>query len=703
MSKLVTSPVWRGGALRNSVLGMAIATALALPQAAAAYDFDLGSDSLSFRWDNTIRLNVQDRVSGQNKDMMANPNFDDGDRNFQAGSIWTRFDLYSEADLVWKQSWGTLGARVSAAGWWDPGYNSLDNTSVQTANNLDSDGYPTLKLPNYSNRYAKGASGEFMDWFLFGSFNVGDAPVNVKVGQTTVYWGESLLFNGAVHGISYAQNPVDVWKGLATPGAEVKELFRPRLGFNINSQVTDTVNVAAQYFFNWQNFTNQAYRYPEAGTFLSLGDYVLFGGKSIISGLNPLLAAPAGTKAQLCGLVGLAGAPTSDCFSQQYSRLWRTKDITPDENSGNYGLAVRWAPEWADATIGFYYRRTYDMQPQAMVTPDVIPGIPAAAAALLCQGPTSVLQGLYLPSSATSGNCLQNSVTGYTGLLPAYPSPPYPAGLPVLNQTGTEFINQGRVGTYNLAYGSGIDMFGLSLSKSLGSLSLGAELSYRKDMPLLSDPVTVLPAALRPYIALPAGAIWSDKIPKNDTPGAKGDTIHGLVNLVGIMGESLWDTASWTTELTWMTYTNVTQNEAVFKGRKGYDLVDAVNKNYFGLAINFTPTWFQVSPGMDVLAPVSWSQGISGNSAITGGGQDGAGSFGLGIALDFYQRYRFDLKYVGFYGKYERCSSVPGGTSAASVTGTCRGASPNDVAVFNGTNAIVSDRDFIALTFKTTF
>ena len=100
------------------MLGMAIATALALPQMAVAYEFDLGNEDLSFRWDNTLRLNIANRVAGQNKDMMANPNYDDGDRNFNTGSIWTRFDVYSEMDLVWKPSWGTLGARVSAAGWW---------------------------------------------------------------------------------------------------------------------------------------------------------------------------------------------------------------------------------------------------------------------------------------------------------------------------------------------------------------------------------------------------------------------------------------------------------------------------------------------------------------------------------------------------------------------------------------------------------
>ncbi len=30
--------------------------------------------------------------------------------------------------------------------------------------------------------------------------------------------------------------------------------------------------------------------------------------------------------------------------------------------------------------------------------------------------------------------------------------------------------------------------------------------------------------------------------------------MHGLVNLLGIVGETpFWDTASWATELTWMT------------------------------------------------------------------------------------------------------------------------------------------------------
>ncbi len=515
----------------------------------------------------------------------------------------------------------------------------------------------------------------------------------MKAGQTTVYYGESLF--AFAHAISYSQNPIDVWKALATPGAEAKELYRPRVGFNINSQVTDTLNIAAQYFFNWQNFSNQAYRYPESGSYLTLSDVYLWGAKSLIAAPNPIYGYPSagGPLGPLCNYAPIPGSPT--CSPQQWLRLWRGKDIEPEENTGNYGFAVRWDPEWADATFGAYYRRTYDMQPQVMVTPDLIPGLPNQPTCAV------LLTGVYL-----AGNCLQNSVAAYYPL--TAPVPPYTPA--VLNQNGVDFLNSGRIGTYNVAYGSGIDIFGLSLSKNIGGLALGAELSYRSDMPLLSDPVQVLPAALREAgIPLRPGAIWSDRLPKHDTPGAKGDTMHGLVNLLGLVGETpIFDSASWATELSWMTYLNVTQNEAVFKGRSAkpgywsaYTQIDKVDKNYFGLNFNFTPTWYQVLPGMDMLAPLSWSQGISGNSAISAGGQDGAGSFGLGIAADFYQKYRFDLKYVGFYGDTASCKQAASETPAVgSPAGAWIRAGPR---CSTAPTATLKDRAFIALTFKTTF
>jgi hypothetical protein len=86
---------------------------------------------------------------------------------------------------------------------------------------------------------------------------------------------------------------------------------------------------------------------------------------------------------------------------------------------------------------------------------------------------------------------------------------------------------------------------------------------------------------------------------------------------------------------------------------------------------------------MDLLAPLSWSQGISGNAAVTSGGNEGTGNFGIGLAADFYQKYRVDLKYVGFYGDYTKANGA--------------------ATVYNGSTVAIEDRDFISLTFKTTF
>jgi hypothetical protein len=256
-----------------------------------------------------------------------------------------------------------------------------------------------------------------------------------------------------------------------------------------------------------------------------------------------------------------------------------------------------------------------------------------------------------------------------------------------------DLTTKGRFGLYNVAFGEDVDIYGLSYSRNIGGTSVAAELSYRDNMPLVSDIVQVLPA---PLVQPGSGAIATTAIPESGTPGALGETMHGLVNVLGVIGQTpLFDTANWSTELTWMTWLDVSQNEAVFKGRRGYDQIDAVDKNYFGLAANFTPTWFQVFPGVDILAPLSWSQGISGNAAVTAGGNDGSGTFGIGVAADIRQKYRVDLKYVGFYGDYSKCPRQNAANPATCVDGA--------MDLPNGVLAILSDRDFVALTFKVTF
>jgi len=122
-----------GRGLRLTAISAALFAAFTLPNAASAFEFDIGNEDVVIRWDNTVRLNIVQRVAGQDEGMLRYVNYDDGNRNFSQGKVFTRFDVLSEFDVVYKK---TTGFRVSAAGWWDPSYNSLDNTSVQTSNHI---------------------------------------------------------------------------------------------------------------------------------------------------------------------------------------------------------------------------------------------------------------------------------------------------------------------------------------------------------------------------------------------------------------------------------------------------------------------------------------------------------------------------------------------------------------------------------------
>ena len=81
--------------------------------------------------------------------------------------------------------------------------------------------------------------------------------------------------------------------------------------------------------------------------------------------------------------------------------------------------------------------------------------------------------------------------------------------------------------------------------------------------------------------------------------------------------------------------------------------------------------------------PITWSQGISGNSAVLLGGNEGAGSYSVGMAIDLHSKYRFDLKYVDFTGE---TTSNP----ASMITSS------------GGANSLLTDRGFVVFTFKTT-
>lgn len=591
--------------VRNGIplrrMACAVAMALAALGTAHAFEIDTGNEDVVIRWDNTIKYNYANRVVGQDGHLLSSANYNDGDRNFGRGTVGNRLDLLSEFDFVYRNM---SGFRVSAAGWYDDAYRHLDAQSAATSNHLQN-GSPALGLSGPTSRYHKGLSGEILDAFVFAGGEVGGRPINLKLGRHAMYWGESLL--SPIHGVSYGQSALDLRKALSVPGTEAKELLLPRNAVSAQFQATPELSLAAQYFLGWKPF-----RIPEAGSYLGGYDMLLEGAESL--------------------------------YVSQSARLLRADDVTP-KSSGDWGLSARWSPDFLDGTLGAYYRKTSDIQPQLHVM-TAVATLPAATCGALGY------------AALASNTCYVN---------------PSAASVPQ--------ILAGNVGKYLFAYADNIDIYGLSLSKSIAGVSVGIDLNYRHNMPLNSDPVAILPATLA---SLTPGAV-SGVPSEGGTGGARGNTWHGVINALWSQSKTpLFDTATWIAELQWNRWDKVTQGEAVFKGREGYDGIDKVTRNFLGLGVNFTPTWFQVFSGVDLQMPITYSVGLSGNSAVSSGGNEHAGSFSIGLGADIDQKHRLDLKYVNFFGPYK--TNASGAVSSA-----------------NGLNALIRDRDFISLTFKTTF
>ena len=543
---------------------LAAALALAFCGGAQAMEIDTGNNDFQVRFDNTVRANYGVRVESRDDKIGNSVLADEGDYRFDKGdSIAKRVDWLSELDVVYKKRYGL---RVSGTGWFDLAYSGQSKTNPNP---------PFTNIPSYvgkqysstTRRFYEGPSAELLDAFVFGGVDIGNVPVQAKLGQHTLYWGESLLLGGHLHSVSYSQNALDLQKGFATPGTEAKELFRPLNQISLQAQLSDTVSVAAQYAFDWE-----AARYPEGGTYLGPVDFVFNG-------------------------------PDRQFLSPALGFALRGEAVEP-RHSGDFGLATRWSPAWLDGTMGFYYRNYSDKLPQVLLTN----------------------------------------------------------------------VGPANASRYNLIYADNVQMYGVSVAKNLFGVSTSAELSYRHNTPLFSQVLGVAPG-------LPE---------RGDTKGARGDTVHGVVNAIGTVARTpVFDSATWIGELSFAHYTKVTSGANLFNA-VGYapcankDKWDGcATRNYAGLGVGFTPNWYQVFPGVDLSAPLTYAVGLKGNAPTVFGGNQGLGNYSIGVSADVLQKYRFDLKYIDFVGRYK-----DNGTAVTAV---------------NGLNTYLKDRGFVSLTFKTTF
>lgn len=552
---------------------------LVAAHSAGAAQLDFENPDWTVRWDNTVRYNLGIRAQKPDQRIVNTATYDESDSKFGRGDVVTnRLDLLSEFDAVYKSR---HGLRISGTAWGDQAYH---NTSVKTnpAFNVPGLGslsasYPNNQYTGYTKRWNRGPSGELLDAFIFAGFDAGEVPIDVRLGQHAIVWGESLF--SPVHGVSYSQGPLDMRKLAATPGVEAKEMFLPLAQISAQARITDTFSLAGQYFFDWD-----ATRLPDGGTYLGPLDMLSNGGGTYA--INPAAAAAAASQ---------LGLPPGSIAPAMF-----LGDQRPARKRGDWGAKANWSPDWLDGSLGFYYREYTDKSPQLVIR-------------------------------------------GFQGGLPV------PSAL-------------------QLNYLSNIKLFGVTLGKQVGPVSLGVDLVYRKNGALLMTQTT----------------------PSGSEP--RGDTIHGVVNVLGVIpGTALFDSAAYAAELTFSHLRKVNGNgqnyNAVGYGCVTNDKWDGcATRNFLGLALRFEPAWNQVWSGVNLSAPMFVSVGMKGNSQVVFGGYQGNGSYSLGLSAQIYSKHSLTLQYNGFLLKAKYGPNALGQDSVTSVNG------------FGTTR----DRGWVSLTFKTT-
>ncbi|WP_349918271.1 DUF1302 domain-containing protein [Aeromonas veronii] len=630
------------GALRVSLLATAIAAVL-MPSVQAV-EIDTGSEEWSVRFDNTGKFNYGMRTESADARMLATPNNNDGDYNFKdAGdTVTTRFDLLTELDVVNK---GNTGFRISAASWYDYAYSGVGADENPFINGNDE----RSGIAGWAGRPAAPA--------MFGSAHLSDYADRYYHGPS----GEILdafvfhnmeLGDESLLGVKIGQHNIFWGETLLSPVHSVSYgqsgLDLAKLAASPGTEAKELFvprnQISASFTLNpeW-TFAAQYFLDWNAARLPEAGTY--YGGSDLV-----------GFGAQSF-LLGHTGGPGLAGPNGTLSNIRRGEDIEPGKH-GDWGIMTKWSPEALDATLGAYYRRTADILPQAVLD----------------------ARGLN---------------TGGQGL----------RGIPTLR-------NSVDTASYSFAYGENIDIVGLSLSKDVAGVSVGSDLNYRHNMPLSSIPA-LLSATGADSLASGFGALpprhanTGTLVDGSDGYSATGDTLHWTINgLMTIADTPLFDSAVLLSELYYSNLLHLDEhNKALYKGEESYQGLDKSTRDNWGLALNFTPIWYQVFPGVDMSMPLSVNLGLSGISPVQGGGAEDTGNYAVGLGATIYNQYFVDLKYVDSFGKSAECNDgATDGSTPNALDATQRNTCyAGGYASFSGGGATTEDRGAVYLTLKTTY
>ena len=246
---------------RFAACALALAFAWCAPPVGAE-DFTQGE--LEGSLDITLSHGVTLRVGDRDKRLIGRAegagtansvNSDDGNLNYDSGIVSNASKFIGELDLNYRN----FGAFARVHGFFD-----FENDRGERARSELSPEAKDLV----------GKDFEVLDLYLTGSFDLGGAAVDLRLGNHVISWGESTFIQNSINVI----NPFDVTK-LRTPGAELRDGLVPVPMVSVSASLNESLSVEGFYQVKWEKT-----EIDPPGSYFSTSDFAGAGGRRVVLG-----------------------------------------------------------------------------------------------------------------------------------------------------------------------------------------------------------------------------------------------------------------------------------------------------------------------------------------------------------------------------------------------------------------------------------
>lgn len=387
------------------------------------------------------------------------PNGDNGDLSYN------RYDVVSAVSKLTTDisfTYDEFNFFARTLGYFDVQY---ENHQLTTA---DTTALPSSRDYASSAKKLNGLNFKFLDYFVSRNFELGGHPLNIKVGNQVLNWGESsFLLANSLNAI----NPPDQAL-LREPGFDLKELLQPVGMVLLEGDIREGISFQTFYEYEWKPV-----HADPVGSFFSTSDIVGEGGDYAMLSFSKApedpeqLYSPSRNKDDPAYVLNSKSSRTILVDHAEADRR-------EPRGTGQYGAALKFFfKELNNGTeVSLYYANYHSR----------VPSISGFAANDTC-----------LP--ATAGNPAQNIVA-----IAASCSPTNVAATIAAAQAGAAQIPLDREALpldsvrIFTEYPEDIHMFGTSFNTTVGDWAVSGEYVYRPNLPIQVHSTDLLFALLQP-------------------------------------------------------------------------------------------------------------------------------------------------------------------------------------------------------------